>query len=95
MRRGPDCGCSSWETSPRSAIWMDHAPYYYAIEFFEDLARLNGYEILELYPENWPGQGDLIMNCSRRIDDCPFTQDQTTFGRHITWLSNRGRAGKF
>ena len=53
--------------------WENHGIHYPTREFYEELAKLNGFKIEKLEEHNWPVRGVLLTMRAHRIKDQPFT----------------------
>lgn len=62
-------------TVPLIGTWPGHGEYYYSLEFFSQLAKLNNYEVLQLKTINegeYTGDLDLTWVIFRKINNDPF-----------------------
>lgn len=65
-----------FETTGR---WRNHCNIYYSKAFFDELAELNAYEVIETTVIN-----DLRTVCLRKTNDSAFTTDRERFFANIT-----------
>ena len=62
-----------------SGRWQNHCNVYYSKAFFQELARLNGYEVIESTVIR-----HLRSVCLRKIGDPPFNEDREKFLENLT-----------
>ena len=63
--------------------WPNHCNIYYTFEFFSKLTELNNYKIIELRPEYFNDNGNLIVAILEKQDNRLFTEDVLTFQEFI------------
>ena len=63
--------------------FKNHSPFYYKDNFFETLAELNNYEVINLEKVDRKG-GDFYWGvCFRKIEDNKFTENKSKFFKNI------------
>ena len=85
---------------PRIGNWTGHCPYYYDVDFFESLAKANGYKIIVAKfwnqdPSSPPRNREECVALFQKISDTEFVSENEFKKFPITFISNPEKTGDY